>query len=305
MKKLLLVPPIFLRTSASKAERERLRGTLTGIALSLRATLPLLLAAWCAVVPLAGAEDARTPTITAISPSSNEVPANHLKFYIHFSQPMRQGIFLQHCSLRDERGAEVPEPFRETELWSDDRTRLTLWLHPGRQKTGVNLNVEFGPVLHAGRGYTLVVSRKWASENSVSLGADFRKAFRAIAPVHSQLDANMWRITPPPAGSNVPLAVRFPAPLDHALSLRCIRVFAADGKILAGRITLTDHDQSWSFIPAHPWIAEAHTLAADSILEDLAGNSLARPFELDLTKAAPAKRAAAVTIPFRPTNEPK
>ncbi len=271
----------------------------------LRTALPLILATWCALVPPASAEDARTPTITAIYPSGDEVPANHLKFYIHFSQPMRQGVFLQHCSLRDERGAEVPEPFRETELWSDDRTRLTLWLHPGRQKTGVNLNVEFGPVLHTGRGYTLVVSGKWASEDGVGLGADFQKRFRAIAPAHAQLDANTWRITSPPAGSLVPLTIRFPAPLDHALLLRCIRVLGAGNNPLAGSVTISDRDQTWSFIPAHPWNAEAHTLAADSILEDLAGNSLARPFEVDLTKIAPGKSASTVTLTFRPTSSPK
>ena len=264
--------------------------------------MPILIAAWCALVIPAIAEEARTPAVTAIFPSGNELPANHLKFYIHFSQAMRQGVFLRHCSLRDEHGNEVPEPFRETELWSDDRTRLTLWLHPGRQKTGVNLNVEFGPVLHAGRGYTLTVSGKWPSEDGIALGTDVRKKFRATERATAQLEAKTWRITPPPAASTAPLTIRFPAPLDHALLLRCIRVLGADGKPVAGSVTIAEQDQSWSFIPAHPWDSAGHILAADSILEDLAGNSLARPFELDLTKTAPRKQPSTVTIPFRPAN---
>ena len=91
----------------------------------------------------------------AIFPSAEVLPANHLKFYVHFPEPMREGVFLDYCALLDEHGQPVLEPFRETELWSDDRRRLTLWLHPGRQKAGVNLNVEFGPVLEPGRRYTL------------------------------------------------------------------------------------------------------------------------------------------------------
>jgi len=273
----------------------------------LRTALPALvaLALVCTVAHSAIAEDACAPAVTAIYPSGNEVPANHLKFYIHFSQPMRQGVFLQHCSLRDEHGNEVAEPFRETELWSDDRTRLTLWLHPGRQKTGVNLNVEFGPVLHASRGYTLTVSGKWPSENGIPIGADVRKNFRAIERATAQLDAGTWRIAPPPAGSIAPLTIRFPAPLDHALLLRCIRVRGARDQLIVGSITVTEQDQSWSFTPAHPWAPEPHTLAADTILEDLAGNSLARSFEVDLTKTVPGKRTSTVTILFRPTEGSK
>ena len=271
----------------------------------LRSASSVLLAAWCALAAPAIAEEARTPTITAIFPGANELPANHLKFYIHFSQPMRQGVFLQHCSLRDEHENAVPEPFRETELWSADRTRLTLWLHPGRQKTGVNLNVEFGPVLHAGRGYTLTVSGKWPSENGVALGADVRKKFRATGHATAQLDAKTWRITPAPAGSTAPVIVRFPAPLDHALLLRCIRVLDAGGKPVAGSATTGERDQSWSFIPSQPWDSAGHMLAADAILEDLAGNSLARPFEVDLTTTAPKKQPSTVTIPFRPIGESK
>src|SRR3954466_7112132 len=66
--------------------------------------------------------------LEAIYPSGDAVPANHLKFYLHFSAPMREGVFLNYCRLLDEHGAEIAEPFRETELWSEDHQRLTLWL---------------------------------------------------------------------------------------------------------------------------------------------------------------------------------
>ena len=71
------------------------------------------------------------PRLTAIYPTAHTLPANHLKFYLHFSQPMRQGVFLDHCRLLDDHDQPVTEPFRETELWNEDGTRLTLWFHPG------------------------------------------------------------------------------------------------------------------------------------------------------------------------------
>ena len=45
-------------------------------------------------------------------------------------------IFEQ-VSLVDDRGVAVDEPWRPTELWTADARRLTLWIHPGRVKHGV------------------------------------------------------------------------------------------------------------------------------------------------------------------------
>jgi hypothetical protein len=120
---------------------------------------------------------ASPPQLSSIHPSGSALPANHLKFYLHFSEPMQQGVFLQHCSVMDADGKIVPEPFRETELWSEDGLRLTLWFHPGRQKTGVNLNVEVGPVLVPGQRCKLIISGKWKSERGVPLGKDVEKSF--------------------------------------------------------------------------------------------------------------------------------
>ncbi len=267
----------------------------------------LVLAASCAfAAAVACADDVRAPQVTAVFPTAEELPANHLKFYIHFSQPMKQGVFLRHCSLRDrDDGTDVTEPFRETELWSEDRMRLTLWLHPGRQKTGVNLNEDFGPVLREGRRYVLVISGKWPSENGVPLGDDVTKCFRATARATAQLDTAAWKIERPNAGSSGPLRVGFPAPLDHALLLRCLRVLGPDGSPVAGTISTGPSERTWAFTPARPWRGTAHTLAVDSILEDLAGNSLARPFERDLIAPAPAKRPATISVPFRPADAPR
>ena len=241
---------------------------------------------------------ADAPSVVAIYPSAHQLPANHLKFYLHFREPMRKGVFLDHCQLLDAHDKPVLEPFRETELWSEDGLRLTLWLHPGRQKTGVNLNDEFGPVLLPHQRYTLLISGKWPTENGPVLGQDAKKDFVTVDRATLQLDVADWKITPPAAGTLHPAELRFPAPLDHALLQRCLHVLKAKGREVVGAVSTAAAERVWRFTPATPWEAGDYEVVADSILEDLAGNSLARPFEVDLTGPAPRKTTSTVALKF-------
>lgn len=223
------------------------------------------------------------PKLLAIYPTSDRLPANHLKFYLTFSEPMESGVFLQHCRLVDARGREVEAPFRETELWSPDGRRLTLWFHPGRQKTGVNLNVEFGPVLREGSDYRLVIDGRWKSARGVALGTDVSKSFHAVPALHGQLTTRGWKLTEPAAGTREPLRVTFPQPLDWATLHRLLRVTGTAGEV-SGLVSVTRGEQEWSFTPAQSWPAGPHELRVGTAVEDHAGNSLARPFEVNLQK---------------------
>lgn len=246
-------------------------------------------------------EPAAAPKLLAIYPTSDRLPANHLKFYLVFSEPMETGVFLQHCRLLDARGREVDAPFRETELWSPDGRRLTLWIHPGRQKTGVNLNVEFGPVLQAGGHYRLVIDGRWKSAHGTPLGNDLTKAFHAIEPLHDQLTTRGWQVHPPVAGSCDALRVTFPLPLDWATLHRLLRVTGKTGN-LAGVITVTPGEQEWQFVPDKAWIAGPYELRIVNAIEDHAGNSLARPFEVNLEQRHTSRPLPPVdvelTLPF-------
>jgi hypothetical protein len=135
------------------------------------------------------------------------VPANTLKLYLDFSEPMEQGVFLKHLTLQRRNGEEVAGAFRETELWSPDGKRLTVMLHPGRQKTGVNLNVDEGPVLVAGERYSLVVSDQWRSTQGVALGKEGVFVLEPIAADHEQPDPARWQMHAPKAGTLDPLVV--------------------------------------------------------------------------------------------------
>jgi hypothetical protein len=176
---------------------------------------------------------------------------------------------------------------------------LTLWFHPGRQKTGVNLNVEIGPILEPQKHYTLVVSARWLSQQGASLAGDFRKSFATTAPDHSQPDLTAWQIQPPAAGSRAALEVRFPEPLDWALLQSQLTVETAAGAPVSGEMQIGEAEQSWRFQPIGPWEAGGYRLSVGSLLEDLAGNSLARPFEVDLAKPAAARVPERLTREFQ------
>ena len=74
----------------------------------------------------------------------------------------------------------------------------------------------------------------------------------------------------------------FPEPLDHALLERVVWVADSDGKELPGRVEVEAGEAGWTFTPEAPWQPGEHRLVALTTLEDLAGNGIGRPFEVDV-----------------------
>ena len=233
---------------------------------------------------------------TARLAPEGQLPANALKIYLHFSKPMEQGVFLRCLRLLDGSDKEVTGPFRETELWSPDGKRLTVWFHPGRQKTGVNLNVDEGPVLRQGQRHTLIISGSWRDTSGIALGKDVRLQFTAGHADHQSPALNHLKITPPRAHSRQPLVVNFPEPLDPAMLPNALSVLSdAEGVLTLSVVTGAD-GKSWSATPPEPWRPGVYKLIADPLLEDLAGNSLGRPFEINLTTDSTPTRPTKVAF---------
>ncbi len=220
------------------------------------------------------------PTVT-LQPSGVPFPANALRFYLHFSEPMEQGVFLDRIRLIDSENNEVEAPFRETELWSPDGTRLTVWFHPGRQKQGVNLNEDEGPVLMVGEQYHIVVEGSWRSAKGTSLKKDTIFRFLATESDHGLPNPMSMDIVSPPVGSRTPLIVRFSEPLDTAMLHSALRVTLGPSTLF-GLAEPSPSGTEWTFTPTTPWAASKHHLEVASNLEDLAGNSFEEPFEKDL-----------------------
>ena len=232
--------------------------------------------------------DSQPPEVLGVFPTADRLPANQLKFYILFSQPMREGreIFDQ-IGLVDDRGQAVADPWRPTELWTADARRLTLWIHPGRVKRGVNLREEIGPVLKPNREYKLLMSTRLLSAAGQPLVRKYEKRFRVAADDHRRPLPSEWILRVPTAGTTEPLQVEFPESLDRYLIERYLRVVDARGEPVAGRATIGPDEQSWSLTPAELWQSADYQLLADENLEDLAGNTPARVFDTDLNETVP------------------
>jgi hypothetical protein len=231
------------------------------------------------------AKPAKAPTVVQqVHPSGAQLPENHLRFYLHFSAPMRQGEAYQHVHVLDASGKPLDHPFLELdeELWDPQGRRLTLLFHPGRIKKGLKPREELGPILEAGKKYTLVIDRDWDDADGNPLKEAYRRSFQAVAAEENSPDPKTWRLQPPSGGSLQPLIVSFPRPLDHALLERMLWVIDNQGRTVPGIVTVAEQETRWHFTPERPWAAGSYHLVVDTRLEDSAGNSIARPFEVDV-----------------------
>lgn len=222
--------------------------------------------------------------VTAIYPSAVELPENMLKFYVQFSAPMQKGEIYRFVRIRETGGKEIELPFLEIEqeFWSRDSKRLTLLLDPGRIKRGLKPREEMGPILVAGKSYELVIDGGWPDAHGNPLGDDFVKRFDAIAEDRSQPDPANWTLSPPKSGTHDPLLIQFPGPLDRAMLVRAIKVVGPAGQSVEGQVEISDHEKRWSLQPSQPWPVGAYRIVVNAELEDNAGNSVGRPFDVDL-----------------------
>jgi hypothetical protein len=220
-----------------------------------------------------------TTVVTEIYPTANALPENLLKFYLYFSAAMSGGHIYEHIQLTDERGKPVELPFLEIdeELWNPDMTRLTLFLDPGRIKRGVKPLEDVGPALVEGQQYTLKISAAWLDATGTALKQSFEKKFHVTPSDREAPDISKWKFSEPQSGTRDALRIEFSDPLDHALALRMIRI-----ENIPGRPALSQNETVWTFTPDQPWKPGTHRVLVQNTIEDLAGNNIGKPFEVDL-----------------------
>jgi hypothetical protein len=245
---------------------------------------------------------AATTVVEQIYPTAREVPENQFRFYVHFSAPMSRGNVYRHIHLLDAAGKVVAYPFLELdeELWDRDGKRFTLFFHPGRVKKGLKPREEMGPVLVEGKSYTLVIDQEWQDAQGHPLKEPFRKVFRAGPAQERALDPKDWKIQPPSPGTKDSVTVEFSKPLDRALLERLLWITDAQGQKLSGQVVISDEETRWHFKPADPWHLGSYQLVAETALEDSAGNSIARPFEVDVFRPVEQRlKAETIRLPFQ------
>lgn len=222
------------------------------------------------------------PSVLEIFPATNQVPANFLKFSVHFDQSIAEGKAYEHISLWHN-GEQVPSAFMEmqTELWNADQTLLTVWFDPGRVKRELERNKQLGPILTAGETYEIRITGI-ANKTGQTMEEPFIKTLDVQQRDEQKPNINKWRLEVPDSASTEPLIVIFNEPLDRMVAQNMISI-GMEGKPVKGTAKMIS-DTKLTFTPKERWKAGNYQLIAEGELEDLAGNNLSRLFDTDLQK---------------------
>ncbi len=239
-------------------------------------------------------------TLRAVYPSVAEVPQNLLRIYLQFSAPMSEGRAKDHVRLVDASGRTVEGAFvaPERELWSPDGTRLTLFFDPGRIKRGVGPHNEVGPPLRPGESYRVEIDHELGDARGVPLVRDYFKRYTAVSPDRDQPNTEAWHLEPPTRRDEA-VRLTFPESLDHGLLHGLLFVIDASGNAIDGKTSVDLGETSWVFRPVEDWAAGTYSVRVPTLLEDLAGNSLRRPFEVALDgEDHPGDEPTFIDLPF-------
>ncbi len=225
------------------------------------------------------------PKIKAYYPSSDSVPENVLRLYIHFSKPMARGQVAQHIRLLDEDNDLIPHAFIVGplgELWDKEQKRLTLLLDPGRIKRGVGPNRRLGPALKARAALPPSPDGQFKDAKGRCLGAETRKTYTVEPAVRDSVQPQLWTTSAPRSGSREAVNIRFKRSLDHGMLGHSITVHGGNGERIKGLVSVGAGEESWRFTPATPWKQPAYTIRVADRLEDISGNSVRTPLDVEL-----------------------
>ncbi len=244
-----------------------------------------------------------TTEVVAIRPTSAQVPRNLLRLYVWFSAPMSEGYAAGHVRLADDNGSTIAGALlpSEHELWDATRRRLTVLLDPARIKRGLAGHRKAGYPLRSGQPFRLVVDGGFRDAQGLPLRAGTQRRYEVGGDERRHVDPRNWVLTVPRADTFEAVQAGFGRPLDHGLLARCLLVTGPGGELVHGAPQIGTQEMSWQLVPRRAWAAGPHQLIIDPALEDLAGNSVSRVFDRDLTRPEDQPRQATpVTLAFRP-----
>lgn len=220
--------------------------------------------------------------VDRVYPSADLLPSNLLRLYIYFSASMSRGEAARRIHVLDANGKELSQLFLPgEELWDPDVERLTMTFDPGRIKRGLTSNEKMGPPIAEGQRYTLVIDRDWPDARGVPMIEGYRKSFRGGPAVRTPPDQHAWRLAPPRSDTSDPLVVDFGRSMNYPLLQRMLQVVGPRG-VVDGTIAVDRNESEWRFTPRTAWQAGSYRFVADTRLEDLAGNRIGQPFDIDV-----------------------
>jgi hypothetical protein len=241
------------------------------------------------------------PEVSRVFPSANVLPENLLRFYVHFSNPMRRGRAENNIELLGPDGRPARDVLYRApvELWNSSMKCLTILVDPGRLKRGVGPNRMLGPPLEAGHRYTLVIGAGMIDVHGHRLREQFSKSFIVSQPIREPFAVAGWKIALPSADGHDPLEVIFSRPLDWAQLWHGITVASEDGERASGKVDVDEWETRWRFTPATSWRMGHYSVRVSPDLEDICGNTHYGPFDGPLRSAEElALEKAGCSIPF-------
>ena len=233
------------------------------------------------------------PFVEEVYPTTSQIPENILRFYVYFSEPIKDGSTIKSIHIFNEDNLEVnlydadssaTGIFLETleELWSPDYQRITLILDPGRVKTGLDANDELGRSFESGKKYTMEIDTEIESLKGKKLVKKFRKEFEVIPEDRTPPNDDNWKIVIPKENTFEPLKIQFNDILDHAQMISFIRVYDSSNSSLVGEVKFKNNESIWEFYSNSKWEKGNYSIKIDVRLEDLAGNNIQGKFDRDL-----------------------
>jgi hypothetical protein len=86
--------------------------------------------------------------------------------------------------------------------------------------------------------------------------------------------------------------------MNYTLLQRMLKVAGPRGDV-AGTLEVAREESEWRFTPGNPWLAGAYQLIVDTSLEDLAGNKIGQPFDIDVFDRVTERiTSSSTTLPF-------
>ncbi len=215
------------------------------------------------------------PMVTAVFPSTDTLPENLLRMYIHFSKSMKIIGNLEKIKLMDENDQEVVGAIFNNvyELWDKEQKQLTLIFDPSRVKTGLVVYKEKGRALQVGKNYQLVIGQLEDVEGN-KLKEVFTKSFVVSKEDRLSPSTALWEIKTPQANTRSPLIVQFPDILDRLSLLQRLQLTAKNNEPISGKVTISKQETKWLFVPTKKWSADDYVLYIHGRLEDPCGNNL-------------------------------